>query len=427
MKFSPRRVLVIARREYLATVRRRAYVFTVIGMPLLFGGLVAFSFRQSGGERHGTLANFHALGVVDSSGLYAHAPDQIVTQASRKAFDEGPEDTFLIAVRRYPDQAAALAALRAGEVNQVLVVPPDYLTRGGARRYVYGSRIFSGGDEGPVQRWLARGLLAGNVEPARIDRVSDPGKSMTLLTAQRGGEFQIENDKSEVMSFLLPYLFAMLLGMCIFTGGQYLMQGVSEEKESRILESLLCTVSPEDLLFGKLLGLGGAGFTMVGIWIAAGSLIAGQAALVMPLHIPPAMVAVALAYFVLGFLFYGSLMLMVGALTSNMRESQQFSVVFSLLNFSPLFMITSLLGHPEAPKSVLASLFPPTAPVSMVLRMNAPSFAVPAWQIALSLALLAAAVVVVVFIAARIFRIALLLYGKTPNLPEILRWARAGA
>lgn len=428
MKLSLRRALVVARREYLATVRRRAYMFTVIGMPLLFGGLLALSVRSQGGERHGSVANLHTLGVVDSSGLYASAPNEVVTQVAKKAFDDdGPQDTFHTTVRRYPDQSAALAALRSGEVDQVLVVPANYLANGGARRYVFGNRIFSGGDEGPVRRWLARGLLAGNVDVPRIDRASEPGKRMQLLTAEHGGDFKLENEKSEMMSFIMPYIFAILLGMCIFTGGQYLMQGVSEEKESRILESLLCTVTPEDLLLGKLIGLGGAGFTMVGIWIAAGSIIASQAALAMPIHVPPAMIAIALAYFVLGFLFYGSLMLTVGAVTSNLRESQQFSVVFSLLNFSPLWMITMLLGHPEAPKSVLISLFPPTAAVSMLLRMNAPAYTVPAWQIAVSLGLLAVAAVLVVLAAARIFRIALLLYGKTPNLPEIIRWARAGA
>jgi len=386
------------------------------------------SVRSQGGERHGSVANLHTLGVVDSSGLYASAPNEVVTQVAKKAFDEdGPQDTFHTAIRRYPDQNAVLAALRSGEVDQLLVVPANYLANGGARRYVFGNRIFSGADEGPVRRWLARGLLAGSVDAPHIDRASEPGKHMLLLTAEHGGEFKLENEKSEMMSFIMPYIFAILLGMCIFTGGQYLMQGVSEEKESRILESLLCTVTPEDLLLGKLIGLGGAGFTMVGIWIAAGSIIAGQAALAVPIHVPPAMIAVALAYFVLGFLFYGSLMLTVGAVTSNMRESQQFSVVFSLLNFSPLWMITMLLGHPEAPKSVFVSLFPPTAPVSMLLRMNAPAYTVPAWQIAVSLALLAVAAVLVVLAAARIFRIALLLYGKTPNLPEIIRWARAGA
>lgn len=427
MKFSLHRALVVARREYLTTVRRRAFVFTMLGLPALFAFMLMFSLRQSGGERHNTLAGFHTLAVVDSSGLYADAPRVIESRAARSAFDDdATQDVFKTAVQMYPDQTTALAALKAGKADQVLVVPADYETSGGARRYIVGSRIFSGGDEGPILRWLATGLLRNRVDSLRMERAVSPGRQIQLLTADPTGSWRVEDRKSEMLGFIMPYLFAILLGMGIFTGGQYLMQGVSEEKETRILESLLCTVTPEDLLLGKLIGLGGAGLTMVLVWIGAGALMTGQAALAMPIHLPPGMLALALVYFLLGFLFYGTLMLTVGAVTSNLRESQQFAVWFSLLNFSPLWMITMLLGHPEAPKSIAMSMFPPTAAVSMMLRMNAPAYAVPPWQIALSLALLAVSAALVVIAAARIFRIALLLYGKTPNLPEILRWARAG-
>jgi ABC-2 type transport system permease protein len=426
MRFSLRRAGVVARREYRATVRRRAFIFTTLLMPLLFGGILTLSIRQQGGERRSTLEKLRTLAVVDSSGLYAGAPDVIETQVPQRTFDEdGPQDTFRTTIRRYASTSTALSDLRSGAVDQVLVVPANYLAEGRARRYVMGSRMFSGSDEGPVRRWLATGLLHGQADSLRIERATLPGRHMVLLNADPAGGWKVEDDRSEVLGFALPYLFAILLGMGIFTGGQYLMQGVSEEKETRILESLLCTVTPEDLLLGKLIGLGGAGLTMVAVWMSAGVLITGQMAAMMPVHIPPAMLGLAFVYFVLGLLFYGTLMLTVGAVTSNMRESQQYSVVFSMLNMSPLFFLAKLLSHPDARQSVIMSLFPPTAPVSMMLRMNAPAYAVPPWQIAVSLGLLALSAAIVVMAAARIFRIALLLYGKTPNLPEILRWARS--
>ena len=113
-------------------------------------------------------------------------------------------------------------------------------------------------------------------------------------------------------------------------------------------------------------------------------------------------------------------------MTGTMREAQQFSVWFTFLNFAPFIMITFLLGRPNAPLAVALSLFPPTAPGAMLLRLTAPSSTVPPWQVGLSLAILAAAGWLTLKVSARIFRIGLLLYGKTPNLPEILRWARQG-
>ena len=113
----------------------------------------------------------------------------------------------------------------------------------------------------------------------------------------------------------------------------------------------------------------------------------------------------------------------ISAVTSNMREAQQFSVWFTFLTFIPFYLLPTLIGHPGAPLAVALSLIPPTAPVSTMLRLTAPSSAVPAWQIGLSLALLAAAGWFVLRAAARIFRVGLLMYGKTPSLPEILRWA----
>jgi ABC-2 type transport system permease protein len=114
----------------------------------------------------------------------------------------------------------------------------------------------------------------------------------------------------------------------------------------------------------------------------------------------------------------------IGAITNNMREAQQFSFMFTFMNFVPFYMMNTLVGHPEAPLAVGLSLFPPTAPVSMLLRVASPSSNVPWWQIGLSLALLAGTAYLTLRAAAKIFRIGLLLYGKTPTLPEIIRWLR---
>ncbi len=427
IRFSMRRAGVIARREYRTTVRRRAYVFTALLMPLMFGGLLTLILRSEGREGHSSAQAFRALGVVDQSGLYAAGAHDIESPVLQDEFsDTATRDTLHTRVQVFPDTMTAFAALRGDSVNQVVVIPRDYLQSGRVQRYIAHHRLFGGSNGEIVSRWLMIGLLGGRTDPQRVSRAVDPMEHAVVFAAGPDGHWREVTRSGEMLNFILPYVFAFLLGMGIFTGGQYLMQGVSEEKETRILESLLCTVTPEDLLLGKLLGLGGAGLTMVAVWVGAGALLTGQGAMMTGVHLPPGLLAITVAYFLLGFLFYGALMLTVGAVTSSMRESQQFSVIFSLANFSPIWMLPYLLSHPEASKSVLVSLIPFTAAVGTIIRMNAPAFTVPPWQLAASLGILALSATLVVLAAARIFRIALLLYGKTPNLPEILRWARTG-
>jgi ABC-2 type transport system permease protein len=187
---------------------------------------------------------------------------------------------------------------------------------------------------------------------------------------------------------------------------------------------MLCTVNAGELLAGKLFGLGAAGLTIVASWIALGALFGGPVLALARVNVHPTLMGVAVLYFVFGYLFYGSIMTGIGAIASNMREAQQFSVMFTFMNFIPFYMMTSIVGHPDSKLALGLSLFPPMAPVAMMLRMCAPNSAVPPWQIALSIGLLAASAWLALVIAARLFRIGLLMYGKTPTLPEIMRWAR---
>jgi len=218
----------------------------------------------------------------------------------------------------------------------------------------------------------------------------------------------------------------MLLSIAIVTGGQYLLQGVSEEKESRILESLICTVSPSDLMVGKLVGLGGAGLTLVGAWLLMGSALAANAAVFMQFHPSILLLAFGLPFFLIGYLCYASLMCGIGAIASNLREAQQIALTFTMLNFVPMWAFWAIVAQPNAGTAVGLSMFPLTAPTAMMMRLAATNGGVPLWQVATSLAILATTAALAVFASSRIFRIGMLLYGKTPNLPEILRWVRQG-
>jgi ABC-2 type transport system permease protein len=432
------RIVTVARREFLTTVRRKAFVITVVLTPLYFFFVMSMSTRAETKERKHVLEELKAIGLVDSSGLYGSAERVMRTEirADEGRFGGGgmaanaaaaaKVDTFETAVRVFPDQFSAEVALRANDVSQVLVVPADYLQSGRVRRYARSSSLFSNADRRAIGAWLASNLVAQRVDAAAAARVAHPAENELLFTLDKDGKFERKDDQREMFDFLLPAMFTILLGFSITLGGQYLLQGVSEEKESRILESLLCTVSAEELMAGKLLGLGAAGLLVVAIWLSMGLASAGPALAMMQLHVPTSLLVLAVVYFLLGYLFYGSLMTGIGAVTNNMREAQQFAVWFSFANFVPFIMITSVLARPNAPLAVFLSLFPPTAATTMMMRMTAPNSAVPPLQIAASLVILGGTALLALLASSRVFRIGLLLYGKTPNLPEILRWVRSG-
>jgi ABC-2 type transport system permease protein len=410
-------------------VRRKAYVFTILGTPLLYTLLMFVVIKPQAAERIGSVKSFHVLGVVDSSGLFADAPRGTDTELAIEAnplsstLTQPRSESFHTEVRFYPDLDRAQRALRGGEANQVLVIPSDYLETGKIRRYARSNNLFSSTDERVLNRWLIRGLLDRSVDSLRTERATRPLARADLFTLSRQGNFELKDDRKEMFDFALPFAFGLLLGLAIVIGGQYLLQGVNEEKESRILESLLCTVSAEELLGGKLIGLGAAGLTIIASWVVMGMVVVGPAAALAQVHIQPLTIVAMIAYFILGYLFMGSLMTGIGAIASSMREAQQFAVWFTFLNFIPFYLLPVLLGHPDSRLAVAISLFPPTAPVSMMLRMASPSASVPLWQVGLSLAILALCGWLAMMAAARIFRIGMLMYGKTPTLPEILRWA----
>ncbi|MBI5170782.1 MAG: ABC transporter permease [Candidatus Eisenbacteria bacterium] len=440
MKFSFSRSMVIARREYLTTVRRKAFLFSLLATPVLvfFSTFVSGKLAADDARAHQREARI--IAVVDSAGALANTntsfeytpPADVSGPGTRTLANQNslplplPEKVPMI-MRDYDSQQAALDSLEAGHVNTVVVLAADFLTSGRARRYEHDTRVFtSSGDDRPLRQWMTRGLLA-NVDSTRIERVLTLGRGMDLYVPDKGGAYTLKDDTKELTSFFLPFIVGMLLSVSIITGGQYLLQGVSEEKETRILESMLCTVSPDDLVVGKLVGLGGAGLTLVGVWIAAGLALLGTSFAFIQVELPVTLAVVGFAYFVLGYLFYASLMTGIGAVTNNLREAQQMAMIFTMMNFFPFYVLVKLLNSPNSGIAVGMSLFPPTAATSMMLRLAAASMTgaqIPVWQVAASLGLLALTAFVTLKVASKVFRLGLLLYGKTPTLPEIMKLVR---
>ena len=234
---------------------------------------------------------------------------------------------------------------------------------------------------------------------------------------------------NSLKSFFGAYAMMFLIYFTVVFYGMNVARSVVEEKTSRIFEVLLSTVRPQSLMAGKLLGVGAAGLTQMGIWFLLITGIVGTSASAAVAQgglgafgVHPQQIFFLLAYFLLGFFFYSAIAAAVGASVSSEQEIQQFSMVIVGPLTVGMVLISYIVSNPTAWPVVLLSLFPPCAPIVMFLRMS--SQMPPAWQIALSMLLMVVFIWAAIWFASRIYRVGILMYGKRATLPEILRWMR---
>ena len=407
-----RKVWLVAGQELWINIRRPGFVIMTLLIPALglVGLLVAFFF---GGQQVGDFfesqftPHQEKIGYVDHSGLLAVELPQYA-------------DTFIA----YPDEEAARAALVAKEVGSYFVLPSDYLATGHVTVYSHsgGFATAMAVDEGDIRPFLIDHLLHGQVDDALRQRVLEP-LDAEIVTLDEKGQVSTESAFSWVSDFVIPYLFSILFVITLFTASGFLLQGVSEEKEGRIIEILLSSLSPTQLLAGKILGLGALGLIQVSVWVGAGAALIGAATTVLALAgvvgLNLSTVLLGIVYFVLGYLLFATLMAVAGAMGTTQRESQQIAGIFSLTAAVPWMTMGFLFANPNAPFAVALSYFPLTAPVMMLLRLGFGQ--VPMGQIVISLALLVIGIAVSLWAGAKIFRASLLMYGKRPGIKDLVR------
>jgi ABC-2 type transport system permease protein len=406
-----RQTFLVASQELWVSIRRPGFIIMTLMIPALglvvlllastFGGQVGdfFESQFSPGDR--------ATGYVDHSGL-------LTADLAANTGEFIP----------YPDETTARQALLAGDLDSYFVLPADYLETGRVLVYGLGGGFatFVAADEGNIPEFLVANLLAGRVDDVIRDRASSP-MNVEPIALDETGEVRSEDPFSFVADFIVPYVFSILFVITIFTTSGFLLQGVSEEKEGRIIEILLSSISPTQLLAGKILGLGALGLIQVLIWIGAGAALMGAAIALFALAggamLKISTVALGVVYFVLGYLLFATLMAVAGSMGTTQRESQQIASIFSLAAAIPWMTMGVVFANPHSAIAVALSYFPLTAPVMMLLRLGITD--VPGSQIAISIALLIAGIVLSLWAGAKIFRTSLLMYGKRPGLKDLAR------
>jgi len=406
-----KQTLLVAWQELIVNLRRPGFIIMTLIVPVLglVGVLVGSLFGGQVGQflEKQFAPGLKATGYVDLSGL-------LTAGSGNYAGKYIP----------YADESSARADLLAKKVDSYFVVPADYLDTGSVVVYSTkgGFSAFTAIEDGDMGRFLVDQLLAGKVDPKVQNRVANPVNPQPVSLNDKG-EVSTASPFSWLGDFVLPYLFAILFVVTIFTTSGFLLQGVSEEKEGRIIEILVSSISPTQLLAGKILGLGALGLIQVLFWVGTGVGLVAMAvetfALGGVIKLSLATVALGIVYYVLGYLLYATLMAVAGSLGTTQRESQQIASIFSVAAAIPWMIIGVIFSNPNATIAVVLSYIPLTSPVMMFLRLGFGS--VPAWQTAISLVLLVVGIAFSLWAGAKMFRLGLLMYGKRPSLRELAR------
>jgi ABC-2 type transport system permease protein len=399
MNRSMNKLWLIIRREYLTNVRKPSFLFTAFGTPLIILGIAVLSVVISLSSET-SIEELAGVGYVDQAG--------VITPEARS--EEYP-DLF----SPYASEEEARAALDSGMIDAYYVIPENYLAT--SQVQLYSSESMPSDLEDVFDDFLVSSFLSQITAEVPPERVLEPVES-TLRIESTGREL---TEAGVAGIVILPILLAVVFMIGIQLTSGFVMSGLVEEKTNRLIEVLVTTVTPMQLLAGKLIGLGLLGLTQIGAWLVLLALVAvfgPSIPFLEGLVIPFDIIFFAAIYFVLGYFMVASIMAAIGVMAGSEMESRQYAGVLSILFVIPIYLTAAFLSDANGTVPTLLSMFPFTAPMSMIMRLGFVN--VPAWQIALSIGILLLTALFFVWASARIFRWGLLLYGKRFNLREII-------
>ncbi len=406
-----RLIWLVAKRDYLRTVRRRGYLFGTLLLPLGVAALMALSAFLSVGEIEGG----PAAGTV-----------VIVNESTLPIADlsEGPIRLTNL------DADEARAQLEDGRIADFYVVPTDIRSSGEVTRVQ--PEAAPGFDQLETLE-VNSDVVAYVLRDALLREAGVPAETaarivqgVTIITVDTsGGEV---SGLDVAAGIAVPIVFVGLFMISIFITSGYLLQSVTEEKENRVVEIVLSSIPSMPLMAGKILGLGGAGLTQVLIWVltalVALPLLSSQLPDLSAITIDPTILALALVYFVLGYLAYGAIFAAIGAIAPGNREAQQYSGFLGFFAAIPFILFSVVATDVESLIVVALALFPLTTPTTMLLVLGV-SPEIPWTLVGASLVSLALFVALATWASARIFRATVLLYGVRPTLGQLIAAVRS--
>ena len=429
---------LIIKREYLRRVSKKSFILLTFLTPFLFAALVFVPLWLSSIKGD----EVHTIAILDSTGKYAPLFED--TETYRFIHSDQSMDTY----KQIPDK----------EIFAFLTITEDLLENPKAAT-LYSKKQIPGDLSRLVNMTLKKQIESDKLAMFNIPNLQEIIKESKIdfnIQTIKWGDDGSEQQSSSMVASITGVIFTMLIYMFIMIYGAMVMQGVMEEKTNRIIEIMISSVKPFDLMMGKIIGIGFVGLTQVFLWaIMTLTLIAGGSFLMggsidnemlqsgMALNTAPNMTAIAaqqsgnewiemlntinfteigilfIAYFIGGYLLYSSLFAAIGSAVDGQEDTQQFMLPVTLLLVFALYAGIYSMENPDGPLAFWCSMIPFTSPIVMMVRMP---FEVPLWEITLSITLLFLTAVGLTWISSKIYRVGILIYGKKPSNKEIFKW-----
>ena len=411
-----KKILAVAKWEYLEKVKTKTFIISLIITPIiiiLFSVLPTILFSEEAPK-------VEVIGVIDTSGVYFK---DLVEQLDKYKLADGQNNYVLINQSLKNNNFEELKADANKNVQKNLLEGCLILYHAGSDSVYAEYRTKTLGNFKNVGRFeeairsirLKMKLEEEGVDTKYINFFQDR-VVVEQMKIEEGGKV---SDMDFITTFFISIIFILLLMMMVVYTGQMLVRSMIEEKSSRLIEMLVSSSTPDELLTGKIIGLSLLGLTQIMIWFLIGiSLVAGAL-------IPPAAfnnLFPMLLYFILGFLFYASLFVGIGSTVNTEQEAQQITTYLSLILMLPVVIAMPAIQNPDFILTKIFSYIPLTIPTVMLLRLNVEN--VSQLEIILTLAILVLSIFIVTKISAKIFRIGILSYGNKPTMKEILRWIK---
>ena len=391
---------LLARTEYWKMVKRRGFLIGTAGIPLLLMLIMGVSIMVAVGNNTDL-----PIGYIDQSGILVEGLNPAETT----------EESFT-SFAAFSDEATAQTALEAGNIQAYFVVPADYLSNNRMDLY-YWDEDPSESIYGDISDFIRVNLVAA--QPANIQERLVDGPRLVVRTADGSREFNSEL----VFSFLIPFVAAFFFLFVVMGSSGYLLQVVTDEKESRTVEIMMTTVTPTQLIGGKTFGLMLMSLTQILIWLGTAVLVVIVAAAFITdlptLSVPWPLIFIVIVFFIPAYALVAGMMATIGSSFGEPQHAQQVAGIINLLFLLPFFFMALFFTAPNSPVIIALTFFPTTSFLTVMMRWGMSTM--PVWQVVVSWLILVVTAVFFFWFAAKVFRQGMLNYGKSLSLKET--WA----
>ena len=423
-----RNILLIAKREYLERVRSRSFVIMTFLIPALMIGVSVVPMMMA------------TRGTNETKNMVIVSPDRQTAESIRSNIEQEqdqkqnsqptsgkrslPPTHFTVEIDTSATQAERTALtekVKNKQLDGFLWATPDAIA---AHKLDFVTRDVSSFIDNGVLGQIVSDALTHDALKSKGMKEEDINAALEPVKVEAQSPLGKGAPNPETM-FFATLTLTMVMYVTVLLYGVNVMRSILEEKTSRIMEVMLSTATSKEMMAGKILGVGAVGLTQVGIWAAAaGVYVSGSLAAAGSLKkvLNPVLLIYFVVFFLLGYVLYSALCAAVGSMVNSDQEAQQMQMLVMMPLILAVLFIASIFQHPSSPIAVFGSLFPFTSPLVMFSRiaMQTP----PWWQIAISIALLVITIYAMVWLSGRIYRVGILMYGKKPTLPEILKWIK---